>query len=99
MINAIISGLMSFIISVVNALMLPIDLLIQTFIPDLNNALTSIGNFLAVVGQSLGWGLSVLGLSSETWSLIVLFFVFKLTAPLVFYSIKLALAWYDKLKP
>lgn len=99
MINSILQGIMSLIIALVSIILAPIDLLIQSALPDLSNALTSVGNFFNLIGSSIGWGISVLGLSNETISLIVLYFTFKLTAPLLFYMIKLALAWYNKLKP
>lgn len=99
MINAIMQGIMSLIISLVSIILAPIDLLIQGVLPDLSSALSSVGNLFNLIGQSIGWGVSVLGLSSETISLIVIYFTFKLTAPMLFYMIKLALSWYNKLKP
>lgn len=99
MINAIMQGIMSLIISLVSIILAPIDLLIQGVLPDLSSALSSVGNLFNLIGQSIGWGISVLGLSSETISLIVIYFTFKLTAPMLFYMIKLALSWYNKLKP
>lgn len=99
MINALLKGIMSLIITLVSVILAPIDLAIQSVLPDLSNALTSVGNLFNLIGQSIGWGISVLGLSSETISLIVLYFTFKLTAPMLFYMIKLAITWYNKLKP
>lgn len=99
MINKILMGIMKLIISLVSLILAPIDLLIESLLPDLSNALTSVGEFFNLVGQSIGWGISTLGLSNETLSLIVLYFTFKLTAPIAFYMIKLAIKWYDKLKP
>lgn len=99
MINAILNGVFSLIINLVNTLLKPIDLLIQTALPDLSNAINGIGAFLNIISQGLGWAISATGLSSETLSLLALFFTFKLTAPLLFSTIKLAIKWYDKLKP
>ena len=99
MINALLKGIMSLIISLVSVILAPIDLAIQSVLPDLSSALTSVGSLFNLIGQSIGWGVSVLGLSSETISLIVLYFTFKLTAPMLFYMIKLAISWYNKLKP
>lgn len=99
MINALLKGIMSLIITLVSVILAPIDIAIQSVLPDLSSALTSVGNLFNLIGQSIGWGISVLGLSSETISLIVLYFTFKLTAPMLFYMIKLALTWYNKLKP
>lgn len=99
MIGKILSGIIGLIISLVNLILTPIDNLITSALPDLSNALTSVGNFLTLCLQSIGWVISLSGLSSSVISIIVVYFVFKLTAPLLFYLIKLAISWYDKLKP
>lgn len=99
MIQAILNGIFTLITSLVNLILYPIDALIETALPDLSNALTAISTFLSYVTTSIGWVLSCFGLSSSCLSLIVLYFTFKLTFPLVVYTIKLAIKWYDKLKP
>lgn len=98
MIKAIVSGIMTLIIALVNVILTPIDLLISQFLPSLDSALSAIANFLNLAGRSLGWGISLTGLSSETLSLIVLYFTFKLTVPLLVSTIKLAIKWYNSLK-
>lgn len=99
MINAILQGIISLIIGLVSLILTPIDNLILSALPDLSNALTSVGNFLNIISSGIGWVISATGLSNETISLIVMYFTFKLTAPMLFYMIKLALSWYNKLKP
>lgn len=99
MINAILTGIFKLIIGLVSIILAPIDLLITNALPSLDNALTGVANFFIYIGSSIGWVISLTGLSSETLSLIVLYFTFKLTAPMLFYMIKLALSWYNKLKP
>lgn len=99
MINAILMGIIKLIVSLVSLILSPIDNLIMSALPDLSNALTAVGNFFNLISTYIGWGVSVLGLSNETIALIVMYFVFKLTAPMLFYMIKLALSWYNKLKP
>lgn len=99
MINSILQGIMSLIINLVSILLKPIDSLISTVLPDLDSAFTAIGQFLGLCGNGLGWVVSLSGLSSECISLIVMYFIFKLTAPLLFSTIKLAISWYNKLKP
>lgn len=99
MINKLLMGIMKLIISLVSLLLTPIDNLITSALPDLSNVLNSVSGFLTICTQSIGWVISLTGLSSNVISLIVLYFGFKLTAPLLFYMIKLALSWYDKLKP
>lgn len=99
MINAILKGVISLIIGLVSLILTPIDNLILTALPDLSNALTAVGNFLNLISNGIGWAVSLTGLSNEALSLIVMYFTFKLTAPMLFYMIKLALSWYNKLKP
>lgn len=99
MIGKILSGIISLIISLVNLILTPIDNLITSALPDLSNALTAVANFLNVALSSIGWVISLSGLSSACISLIITYFTFKLTAPLLFYLIKLALSWYNRLKP
>ena len=99
MINAILKGIISLIIGLVSLILTPIDNLILTALPDLSNALTAVGNFLNLISNGIGWAVSLTGLSDEALSLIVMYFTFKLTAPMLFYMIKLALSWYNKLKP
>ncbi len=99
MINKILMGIIKLITGLVTLILSPIDNLIQSALPDLSSALTGVGNFLNLISNSIGWGISALGLSNETLSLIVMYFTFKLTAPMMFYMIKLALTWYNKIKP
>ena len=99
MINALLTGIFKLIIGLVSIILAPIDLLITNTLPSLDNALTAVASFFTYIGSSIGWVISLSGLSSETLSLIVLYFTFKLTAPMLFYMIKLALSWYNKLKP
>ena len=99
MINAILKGIISLIIGLVSLILTPIDNLILTALPNLSNALTAVGNFLTLISNGIGWAVSLTGLSNEALSLIVMYFTFKLTAPMLFYMIKLALSWYNKLKP
>lgn len=99
MINAILKGIISLIIGLVSLILTPIDNLILTALPNLSNALTAVGNFLNLISNGIGWAVSLSGLSNEALSLIVMYFTFKLTAPMLFYMIKLALSWYNKLKP
>lgn len=99
MINALLTGIFKLIIGLVSIILTPIDSLITSALPSLDNALTAVANFFNYIGSSIGWVISLTGLSSETLSLIVLYFTFKLTAPMLFYMIKLAISWYNKLKP
>ncbi len=99
MINAILKGMMNLIIGLVSILLKPIDLAISAALPDLSSALSAVGSFFQLALQNLGFALDLTGLSSTAISIIVLYYTFKLTLPLTFAAIKLAIKWYDKLKP
>ncbi len=99
MINKLLMGIIKLIVSLVTVILSPIDALIESTLPDLASALDAVGEFFNLISSGIGWVVSTLGLSNETLSLIVMYFTFKLTAPMLFYMIKLALSWYNKLKP
>lgn len=98
MARAIVKGFLKVIISLTSVLLSPLDQLIASFIPGLNALFTSIGQLFSIIGQSLGWCVSVTGLSSTAISFIVIYYTFKLTAPIASYMIKLALKWYNSIK-
>lgn len=99
MINFILNGIFTLVINLVNVILTPIDLLISNLLPDLSSALVAIGDFLGICVRSIGWCISLTGLDNKTISLIITYFTFKLTAPLVISSIKLALKWYKAIVP
>lgn len=98
MIKAIINGVMKLIMSLVTVLTAPIDLIISNALPDLSNALSSFANVLNLIGDTMGWVISLTGISSTAISLIITYYVFKLSTPILFSSIKAAIKWYKTLK-
>lgn len=99
MINKLLMGIFKLIIGLVSTILTPIDNLIATALPDLSGAIDSVSSFLNLATQSIGWVISLTGIPPLAINLIVLYYGFKLTAPMLFYMIKLALSWYNKLKP
>ena len=99
MIQTILTALFSFISSLVSFILTPLDNFILSYLPGLSNAFTGIASFLNLCVRSIGWVLSAIGLSQTTIALLVAFFVFKLTVPLLIYAVKLALKWYHQLMP
>lgn len=98
MINTILNGIFNIIIFLVNTILAPIDNLIVDNIPALDTAFSAVGIFLELCTTSIGWVLSCFGLSSSCLSLIVAYFTFKLTVPILFSTIKLAIKWYNAVK-
>lgn len=99
MINKLLMGVFKIIISLVSLLLTPIDNLIAQFLPGLDDAFTMIGNLVQQLCNVVPWVMSWLGVSSVVVSLLVSYLTFKMSVPIVVHTVKLALKWYDKLKP
>lgn len=100
MIAKLLSAIMSLIIKLVSLLLAPINYIVETFLPsEVTNALNSIGGFFQTVSDGLGWVVSASGIPATAIAIIVATMVFKLTVPMLVYATKLAIKWYDKLKP
>ena len=87
------------IVGLVSIILAPIDAVIASALPGLDAAFTAIGNMFTLASNYVGFAISFIGLSNEALSLIVLFYTFKLSVPLVISSVKSAIKWYDKIKP
>lgn len=98
MINALINGVFKIIISLSSIILAPIDLLIRTFIPDLNYAIGAIAKFFTYALTYIGYVVDMTLLSSEIIQFVILAYVFRLTVPFAIYSVKLAIKWYNSLK-
>lgn len=100
MIAKLLTAIMSLIIKLVSILMAPINLLINNLLPqEVINGLNSIGGLFQTISDGIGWVVSASGIPPTAIAIIVATMIFKLTVPLLVYAVKLALAWYDKLKP
>lgn len=99
MINKLLMGIFKIIISLVSLLLTPIDNLISQFLPGLDDAFTMIGDLVQQLCNVVPWVMSWLGVSSVVVSLLVSYLTFKMSVPIVVHTVKLALKWYDKLKP
>lgn len=98
MINAIIKGIFKLITGLVSVILVPIDAIIETALPTLSSWINAAGVFLGYCTQSIGWVLSCIGINGNIISMIIAYYTFKLTVPLLVHTIKLAIKWYDKLK-
>lgn len=85
-------------IGLIKIILLPIDNLILAVLPDLSSAFSGIGALFNLIGQSLGWCISLLGISPRVIALLVAYYTFKLTVPVQVYFVKLVLDWYYRLK-
>ena len=98
MVKALINGLFKLVMSLVNIILLPIDLLIEQFLPDVSNVLSYISDFFDYIGNIVPWVMSYLGINEFVLNGVIAIVTFILTVPLMVHAIKLAVAWYDKMK-
>jgi len=92
----IIIGLVLLLVKIV---LIPIDFLITQYIPSLATAFTAVGTYLTAIFTNMGWVLSITGIPAFAIGLVVAYWVFKLTLPVNVWAIKLAISWYQHLKP
>lgn len=99
MIGAIFNTLFNLIISLVNILLTPLDMLIQAAFPSVADFLSSVNAMFSLVLSGLGWVIGLTCLPPLAFQLLLLYFTFVLTVPLAISSIKLVIRWYNALKP
>lgn len=99
MINALLKGIFTLIIKLVNLLLLPIDSLIDSALPSVSTALGYVSGFFAFLSDFVVWIMSWFHLPVAFISFVVGYYTLKLTVPLLVQTVKLAISWYDKLKP
>lgn len=91
--------LISLVFFVIKIVLLPIDLIIQQFIPSVSEGLTAVGDFLTLVATGIGWAISAAGIPYSAIALVATYYIFKLSFPIVMWGIKLAIKWYNAFKP
>lgn len=99
MISKILTGIFNLVISLVNLLLVPIDSIISSALPELGVAIDFVAEYFSFLANLLPWAMSWIGLNTLVIELFVAFITFKLSVPLLVHTIKLAIKWYDKLKP
>lgn len=99
MANAIIKALFKLLMKLVVIVLTPLDLLIKNLLPDLSNVLAKVNSFFDLLIDYASFGVSYLGLTTETLSIITLLLTLILTIPLAVHVIKLAIKWYNALMP
>lgn len=98
MINNIINGIFDFVINTINILLLPLNKLIEQYLPGLDSAMNYIMNFLDYISDLIPWAVSYFGLNQDILSLVVAYLVFRITLPLTITPIKFAIKWWNALK-
>lgn len=99
MIGKILSGIFQLIINLVSYVLSPIDAAIAKALPDLSNAFTYVANLFSYINNVIGYAIDASGLSDISIFLIVSYYTVIIGATFTVSTIKLALKWYNYLKP
>lgn len=99
MINAILNGLLSFISSLIQIVLAPINSIIASSFPDLSTGLSFITALFNVIGRVLGWVIDLSCIPAETISILTLTLISRYSLRHLVHGVKLALNWYRKLMP
>lgn len=97
MINSILNGLIEFFTTLLNILLLPLDTAIQTFLPDFSDVLSLFNDFVDQVLGFFPWILSWFNIPDLVLTLAVGWIIGKISISIAVYTIKLVVAWWDRL--
>lgn len=98
MIQAILEGVFSVILDLINALLMPLNALINAVVPSFSDMVGVVVNGFNAVFSYIGWAVNGTLLWSETISFIIIVITFKLTLPYTISAIKTAVKWFRSLK-
>lgn len=99
MIAKLFSFLFDLVINLVNLLLSGVDAVIEQFLPQVSDAINMVSALFTQILSLIPWVMSWMGLNTVVVGIVVGVITFELTVPLVVHTIKLAIRWYDKLKP
>lgn len=99
MINKILKGIFSVVIGLVSTILSPIETLIETYVPQLNDIFTLFASFLNMISSFMTWILSWFNIPTGLFTSVVLIVIAKLTISKLVHIVKIALAWWRTLIP
>lgn len=94
----IFTAIIYILLGLIRIIMLPIDFIINQFIPNFSQLTTNIISFFETVTTYLGWAINAIPLNSIALALIVAFWTFKLSAPVIAWLLKLTFKWWRAVK-
>lgn len=97
-INNIFNFILGFIISFIKLILLPIDAIIVTYLPDVDNLILNVSNFFNIAFSSVGWVLDLLAITPEMIQTLIIYYSFILVAPYLIWLIKVVVKWFSALK-
>lgn len=99
MIAKLFTFLFDLVIKLVQVLLSGVDAVINQFLPSVGDAINMVSSLFNSVLSYIPWVMSWIGLNTTVVTIVVAVITFQLTVPILIHTIKLAIKWYDKLKP
>ena len=99
MINTILKGITTFVMSIALNLLGPIDGYIDSHFPAITSGLNAVNTLFDYVLDFIGYAIDMSGLSSVAITLIVGYLVFSFGITLGTYIVKLIIKWWHMLVP
>lgn len=101
--SSALSTLLQTLIAVVNQLvaiiLAPISAIITALLPGVDGLFSNVSAWLIYATTYVGWVIDALGIPPVVISIIVSFYTFKLMSSFAVWGIKIALKWWEALKP
>ena len=88
----------NFFTDLLQLVLLPIDLLIQSLLPDVSIMIQSIYGLFDIAFSGIAYAIELLAVPTRSIQAIIIFYTFKLTIPIQVYVYKIIFDWYAKLK-
>lgn len=99
MITKLIMAVLNLITKVVNILLLPLDLLVSSLLPDVSESVSHIVYYLNLPSQYMGWIFSLVNVPTLALVLIVAYWVFKYSVTGAVFGVKKVITLYQRFKP
>lgn len=97
MIDSLFTGLFNFLQNLINLLLTPINNIMISLFPNYADGIVYINQMLYYVTQPINFLLDATFIYEITWTYIVTSIIFKVTAKLLIYPIKLIVDWWNSL--
>lgn len=85
--------------SLINLILLPLDLVINGLFPDISSLITNVNSFFNSITTGILWVKSWLPFTTTFYVVLVAVLTFNILVPFTVHTIKNIIAWYNRLKP
>lgn len=101
--STMLSGIMSILLSVVSQIvaimMAPIGAIINATLPEVDYVFTQVSTWVDYLTEYAGWVINAFAIPSLVITMIITYYGFIVTTSFGAYGIKLAIKWYEAIKP